>query len=223
MNTSNVLSILLSLALLVLAPAQLGAQYSCTLVANFGPTGTWPMNFGAVTVNIDPTFTSQQQQAIRNSFGYWSASQAGVDARISFSFTYNAAPTVGPDMPNPGNYQVYNAVPPDDHAAGGETGHPTMGGSLVDAWTYMNPAITNLSAFSQTMAHEIGHTFGLDDCPGTCQSVMTGLCPGGLNDDSCGYSAPTPCDSYEAVQEQEAILMVRAPASRRTAMVPPSV
>jgi hypothetical protein len=160
------------------------------------------MNY-AVTVNIDPTFTSQQQQAIRNSFGYWSASQAGVDARISFSFTYNAAPTVGPGMPNPGNYQVYNAVPPDAPGGSGETFRPTIAATLVDAYTYVNPGITNLSAFSQTMAHEIGHTFGLDDCPagGTCQSVMANTCPGGLNDASCGYSAPTPCDSYEAVQD----------------------
>jgi hypothetical protein len=33
------------------------------------------------------------------------------------------------------------------------------------AWTMMNPAIGNLTTFAEVMAHAIGHTFGLADCP----------------------------------------------------------
>ena len=65
----------------------------------------------------------------------------------------------------------------------------------------INPGVTDPTAFAQVMSHEIGHTFGLDECP-TCpagSSAMT-LPPSGNLNATGGHDGPTPCDS-EKVKE----------------------
>lgn len=74
------------------------------------------------------------------------------------------------------------------------------------AYTEINSQITNPTAIQKTLAHEIGHTFGLDHCDpvllspfDACspdKSTMT-LPPGGtpFNNTQYGTTGPTSCDN----------------------------
>jgi hypothetical protein len=64
----------------------------------------------------------------------------------------------------------------------------------------VHPDVTNCTALTEAMAHEIGHTYGLDDCP-ACplnSSTMTGY--NGMNDTGSGSTSPSNCDADRARQ-----------------------
>ncbi len=155
----------------------------------------WPQG-AAVTVNIDPNFTTAQRNAITTAFANWQT--AGAVNQSNVTFTNNATPISGSN-----NYQVTKTNPnlpsssPTDQGATEDVGNAS-GTALDHALTQLNPGITNTTALTQAMAHEIGHTFGLDDCylcpSGT--SVMTNA-RNGLNDTTSGCVGPSTCDNDE--------------------------
>ncbi len=99
---------------------------------------------------------------------------------------------------------------------------PTPGGGLTNigygsgitqhATTSVDPELVDPNLIADAMAHEIGHTFGLDDCDHTCVtggSIMGArTCEGSLQMAEClasskkathgvyvGLQGPTPCDN----------------------------
>lgn len=85
-------------------------------------------------------------------------------------------------------------------------GYPTIArNDLASNGTYLHHSdvytdyrITNIEAFKKTIAHEIGHSFGLRHCSNsqTCGSVMDNGAD--YNDAGPGFTAPTSCDILAA-------------------------
>lgn len=157
----------------------------------------WPQGAG-VTVNIDPNFTVAERNAITTAFANWQNAGNVNLSHVTFSFTYNAAPSSGTNT-----HQVTKTAPsligtsPTDQ--GGTADFRNATNDAIDhALTQLNPGITNTTALTQAMAHEIGHTFGLDDCPAcpSGTSVMTNA-TNGLNDTTSGCASPSTCDNDE--------------------------
>lgn len=110
-------------------------------------------------------------------------------------------------------YQVTLKTPTDQNGnattEAANTGGQTNATNRINATTNVSPQVTNCTALTQTMAHEIGHTFGLGECSkctGPQQSVMIGLPCGQVNaqgkcvapkynDTTFGLPAPTSCDN----------------------------
>jgi len=60
---------------------------------------------------------------------------------------------------------------------------------------------TDPAALTQAMAHELGHTFGLDDAPSDCQNGGSAMNPApSVNDTTRGANGPTDCDKQAAAQ-----------------------
>lgn len=77
----------------------------------------------------------------------------------------------------------------------------------------VDPGVTNCTALQEAVAHEIGHMYGLDDCPNCCAgtSVMTGY--NSLNDIRSGMVSPSSCDVAAATQAGQYNPATEAPPS----------
>jgi hypothetical protein len=75
------------------------------------------------------------------------------------------------------------------------------GGRLISAVITIDSRVINTTAITKAMAHEIGHTFGLDHCTNgnICNSVMSGY-NGDFNDITSGSVSPYLCDINVAKQ-----------------------
>lgn len=151
----------------------------------------------SINVNISTAFTASERTAIQAAFNAFSAANyntggnTGNCSNVTWNIHFQASPAGGP-----GTYQVFKTIPTLPGAQA-ETGGGTDGQRRVSAFTRIHPGVTNSTALTQAMAHEIGHTFALADC-NLCTagaSVMT-LYPGGnLNDTSWGRTSPAGCDN----------------------------
>lgn len=145
-----------------------------------------------VNVMIDPTFTPAQQQAIKDQFKKWG--DAG-DANVTFDFVEPSKAGGGATTGGPPIVSVIRQVPTDKGpTAQGETEGFSFNGTRGDTFIDINPGVTDPTAFIHVVSHEVGHTFGLDECP-TCApgtSAMTLPRTPNLNE-AGGFDGPTPC------------------------------
>ena len=215
-----------SIALVIVPPGLhvFGQTNQCTTDRNIpssrGAAFAWPQN-ALVNVNINSNQFSQADfGCLQRAFENWnlaneaSGNSSGVRFRLNHSPTVIAA-TVGgtaetaPTSAAPAGY-VYQVNRPqtlegDNPGAFGQTGTGGTGEYRTSAVTNLNSQITDCDALTMAIAHEIGHTLGLGECP-SCDprgSVMVGGTavrnPDGsitrlYNDTSSGRVGPTPCD-----------------------------
>jgi hypothetical protein len=171
------------------------SQSGCTNPPTQLAKTTWAPG-AQVTVNINPTFSQPKRDAMLAAFINWQDS-SGNNSGVTFSFTYNSTPITGPNT-----HQVNSQVPSGGGQA--ETGGTSNSGNThrESAFTNIDSRVTDPTALAQVMAHEIGHTFGLDDCT-TCAagtSVMTLPACCNYNNTTAGRSGPSPCDTATANQ-----------------------
>ena len=176
------------------------AQTTCTQPPLLGQNWTWPQN-SDITVNISGDFGDANSLAgcIRQAFVNWS-NNPNTAAGVRYNFNFNAAPTGGPNT-----IYVARTPPPPDPVNGPAQAQvdPTFNSTntnLQAAIVRVDPQVTSCNALTEAMAHEIGHMYGLDDCP-TCAagtSTMTGY--NGMNDVSSGTTSPAACDAERARQ-----------------------
>jgi hypothetical protein len=146
-------------------------------------------------VNIDPAYDAQQRAAITNAFIHWTANMFFNCSMVKFAVpTFSSTPIAGPTIGGQlgqYKYQVYNQNSPVFPSARGHTQSGTVGAPQLTAWTYLNTAVTVPAALTQVMAHEIGHTFNLEECEncGSTASVMNG--PVSNFNDTNGLDGPT--------------------------------
>jgi hypothetical protein len=155
----------------------------------------------SVTVNIDPSFTPEQRTGIENGFRNWQAANGanGNNSQVTFTFTSNSTPVTGANT-----FQVNRAEPSFNVGSRAETSPFEGATNLTRAVTSLSPRVTDQAALTEVIAHEIGHTFGLGDCP-TCsgtQSVM-GPAPPGVDQNpnlTDGVAGPLSCDNAVVTQ-----------------------
>jgi hypothetical protein len=122
---------------------------------------------------IDPTFSPTQIQAIKDQFDKWK--NAG-GANVTFNYVDPSQAGGGATTGGPPVLAVIRQVPDKKGAtAQGETEGFSWNGTRGDSSIDINPGVKDPTAFIHVVSHEIGHTFGLDECPGCAPgtSAMT--------------------------------------------------
>jgi len=182
-------------SLLTLVPKLVTSQSGCTNPPTQGANTAWPPN-AQVTVNISPGYSQAQRDALTAAFNNWQNS-SGNTAGVTFTFTYNSTPITGANT-----YQVNSQTISGGQAETGGTANGTNT-QRSTAFTNIDPRVTNLTALTQVMAHEIGHTFGLADCTncaaGTSVMTLPPCC--NFNDTTSGRTGPSTCDTASANQQ----------------------
>jgi hypothetical protein len=195
------------------------AQGDCRNPDQDNMTKAWPQN-SIVTVNINSNtgqFTQDQfNNCIKPAFDNWNNSNGSNSSNVTLNVTFSSTVLVTAD--SAGNvtsaasghvYQVNrDSTGTTALGVGATTGDTTTSGR-TNALTNIHPNVTSCEALTQTMAHEIGHTFGLGECT-ACdtvkQSVMVGTkcatrdangnCTApDYNDTTYGLSGPNSCDN----------------------------
>ncbi|HWS90787.1 MAG TPA: hypothetical protein VN282_27705 [Pyrinomonadaceae bacterium] len=208
---------LLIISSLALSPHS-GAQQDCTAPDFLSPAAAWPPN-ARVTVHINANqFTQAQFNCLKTAFDNWNAmsGNGGNQSGVKFTavYTTNQLGTLSPQGTltiNGSNIMQVNRQAPGDGGVGEERGQ-TNGAYRLNSVSNIDPNVTDCTALAQTMAHEIGHTFGLAECR-NCTTVKSSVMVGvpcanppnpspenpcitpAYNDTSYGLSGPTPCDN----------------------------
>ncbi len=154
----------------------------------FSLTTTWKVS-AVVNVVIDPGFNSTKYATIVSQLGKWS--NVGI-SNVTFSVTA----TPGPGASSGGNPVLFiSNDEPDSATAQGQTSGFSFGACRGDSFIKIHPNISDSTAFTHVVSHELGHTFGLADCASCPQnsSAMTLPTSGGLNG-AGGSDGPTTCD-----------------------------
>lgn len=174
------------------------ADVPCATPPAQGQITTWSPN-ETVNVMIDPTFSPTQQQAIKDQLNKW---RTAGNANVTFKFVEPSE--AGPGAVGGGNpiLTIFRQVPRELGAvAQGETHGFSHNGYRGDSSMDINPGVTDPTAFIHVMSHEIGHTFGLAECP-ACppgSSAMTLPQTTNLNE-AGGHDGPTPCDNVKVME-----------------------
>lgn len=180
----------------------------------------WPQNANVnVTINADQ-FNTTERDCLTAAFTNWNNQNQNNQSNVTFNVTYSSSPAVTTDSSGhitsatSGNvYQVNKSTVGLSPTALGVTGGQPASNSRQNAFSDISPNVTNCTALTEVMAHEIGHTFGLDDCTsctGTGQSVMAvGKCAtfdsnghciaANYNDTTMGTTGPTSCDNQGVI------------------------
>ncbi|HEY7404306.1 MAG TPA: hypothetical protein VIB39_12345 [Candidatus Angelobacter sp.] len=163
------------------------------------------------TVNVNVSgFSAAQQSCVQAAFDNWNSAKVADGSGVTFNVTFNNTPVNTTGQTNV--YQVTSKQPTDDNGNPANvlanTGGQGNGTNSTNASTDVNPKITDCTAITETVAHEIGHTMGLGDCtqcsspgqsvmePGACaQTDSTGKCTQpDWNNTTVGLTGPNSCD-----------------------------
>ena len=175
------------------------AQTTCQAPPTQGKVTTWAQG-ATVNVVIDPTMSSDQQKAVLAQLDKWSTAGG---ANVTFNPVAPGA--AGPGAAGGGNPILFISLQVPTNfgpTAQGETrGFSNGSGNRGDSFIDINPGVTDLTAFTHTVSHELGHTFGLDDCTSCSQgaSAMTLPSTPDLNA-AGGHDGPTSCDKSAVKQ-----------------------
>jgi hypothetical protein len=160
------------------------------------PSQTWPVR-GQVNVNIDPTFTDSQKTNILAAITAWNNSK-GCGSTNNQSQVTLSTPTYNSSKLTSSFTQLNLQITRDTTIS--DAGNASYGSAFGTGRTYAEvklnpPGILNFPGYFQHVAaHEIGHTFGMDDCENCdpCASVMSfpQLCNNPINP-----GGPTNCDN----------------------------
>ena len=165
-------SLRVSLAFVVLIVCMgsfaLAQQVPCEIPARLARTNGASWRQGTITVIINPTDfpTEEQRTAIQSAFTTWQ--NANPNSGVTFTFTTGTQPAAGSQL---NTYYVNRGTTTTgaDTNIGFSGSLNTTGNITQSAVTVLDSSITRLSTITHVMLHEIGHTFGLDDCMACAQ------------------------------------------------------
>ena len=190
-----------------LGTAEVNAQIGCQLppLAPYGIRETWSQNVTA-SVNIDPFWSGERMNAVERAFDNWESSRVANCSLITFQpATNNPVPegiADGSVRPPVHSVNVYITSNP-----GYQRNIVGTNGRVESMVIYLSSCKTDLHAIASLTAHEIGHSFGLDNCSyntnpacSVGQSIV-GATEGDANEPGgCGWTlgnleGPTLCDN----------------------------
>lgn len=202
------------------------AQTTCTNPGSLGRTSAWRQG-AQISVNIS-SLPSNLQSCMLGAINAWNQANGsgGNSSGVTFlTPTFNQTPVINLNSQNQItgsgtnvlqiNYGQPNFTPsyPNEPAPAGLERGQSDGTNRINGVIVVNSSATNCAAITQTLAHELGHTFGLDECSGCAagSSVMNsvpctqrdrrGRCTvADYNDTTQGRTAPTSCDNNVAQQ-----------------------
>jgi hypothetical protein len=211
----------LAIVLTALSVIRVGAQSDCITpeTGAGGSLGAWPQN-AQVTVVINANqFTQAEFDCLKAAFNNWNAASgnSGNQSGVRFTVTYSTTPVVTGTLDNPSvgsNVYQVNRGQVEGGSGGITGGRGNGGGARAEALTILDDRVgtdpnIGCNALTEVMAHEIGHTFGLGECPeGQCQTPgRTVMGPMACTDSTCtatdynrtdGAAGPTSCDNGKA-------------------------
>ena len=166
------------------------------------PSATAWENKAQVSVVVDMSFNNQQFGCVKTAFDNWNTANSGTGVYFAVQHsnaqvvTYQNGQYIGNNA-----FQVTSANLPVG-MQGKVTGSGNGSHRLNGYATLQQPSLmSNCLAETETMSHEIGHTFSLNDCTAAngCNTTPHGTTmdePGSANpnDTSTGTTGPTPCD-----------------------------
>jgi hypothetical protein len=142
-------------------------------------------------VVIDPSFSAAERAIITGQLSQWSGT-GGSGVPFVEKTPADAGPgTAGGGVPI---LFISKEVPTSPTGQAEVTGF-AANGRRGDSFMKINPGVTDSTALTHTVSHEMGHTFGLADCSGCSQgsSAMTLPTTADLNH-AGGHDGPTQCD-----------------------------
>lgn len=190
-------------------------QINCTALcdnAHGGPgscpepaahSSTFPQN-APITVNIDPAWRNVNgvdlSACVAAAFTNWQNAANNYSGLRFNTITYNSTAATGQN-----NIQINapTTIPGDMTAARYTANMTSNGANIYNAAITVDSRATNCTAITQSVAHEIGHLMGLQDCNNCCAgtSVMTpprcsdSTCTAAdFNDTTFGRTTPGGCD-----------------------------
>ncbi len=145
-----------------------------------------------VDVYIDPSIVGDRRSAIVAAFNSWSASASQNGSGVTYNTNVSQPPPAGT------GYTVLNEDPLTPDVRAGTQTFKDASGNTIGATTRLSPDMTDPAAVNESMAHEIGHPAGFDDCS-SCSltgSVMSlGNYGTNFNLVLGRTTQPTPCDN----------------------------
>lgn len=160
-----------------------------------------------VHVVIDTSFNAPAFTAISSAFQNWNASNS-ITSNCSEVEFLNPTTADLPDdtrmsqVPDGYVYVVQDPTPPV-----GTLLNPGTGGNVTAALITLDDCLTNPSSITGVVAHEIGHTFALENCDGCppLSSILAAAYQGpggdGCNANYGGLGGPTACDNRRLSSE----------------------
>lgn len=151
--------------------------------------------YSTINVYIEPTFTQSQKDSIREQLDLWS--YQGL-ASVSFNEVFDVGSLGYPFANNANPTMEFIRSVPTPSTAQATTGGQAFNGCRATAYITINPGVTDPTAFSHVVSHELGHTLALNDC-GTCNAGTTAMTlPQTANlNEAGGHSGPTSCDASQ--------------------------
>lgn len=165
------------------------------------PTSYWPPSTTQVVVKIDAEFASMHSEAIERIIDgneKWNSLLTCSLVHFSDFETVNFTAAEYGD-PAPMNHVYWQVDAPNSPFNGGVSIEPAFGGLVFSARVKIKPniVIPDNRYFNYLGTHEIGHTFGLDDCLSTKNPpcIAAGLTiMGGHTNSEFDTQGPTTCD-----------------------------
>lgn len=180
---------LVAILVVVAGGGERASAQGCVEPPSLGRAYAWPQG-QSVKVNISPDFDAALTAAIRDAFGNW-ANAGG--SGVGFSFTQEPA-SIG------GTYvvQVDRDYPSQSNWRAETGGNIQPGGNRLTAWMKFHPALTDYAVMLSAASHEVGHTFGLDDCYSCPLGTSAMTVVPSFNDSTSALAYPSPCDNSAA-------------------------
>jgi len=166
-------------------------------------TTTFPQN-ASITLNIDPAWRNvngvDMTSCIVQAFTNWQNATNGISGLRFTTITYNSGATASGQ-----NAIQVNAPTTLSGSTGAETAvNMNSGGThFANATISVDSRTTDCTALTQSMAHEIGHLMGLQDCDNCCagttvmapmRCTSAGCGSVDYNDTTLGRTGPGGCD-----------------------------